>query len=76
MGEWLMIAGFDPAALAPGSQLRLGATAMIEVKLPRTDCDRFDHIQRATRQSVAGRLGVVARVVAGGEIAVGDEGGR
>ena len=72
MGEQLVIAGLDPAALAEGTRLRLGPTAVIEVGIPRTGCGRFEHIQKAVKESVAGRLGVMARVVAGGEIAVGD----
>ncbi|MBO0700452.1 MAG: MOSC domain-containing protein [Zavarzinella sp.] len=72
MGEQLVIAGLDPAALAEGSRLRLGPTAVIEVTLPRTGCDRFEHIQGTSKESVAGRLGVMCRVVTGGKIAAGD----
>jgi MOSC domain-containing protein YiiM len=57
----------------PGSQLRLGAMAVIEVTLPRTPCDRFAHIQGTSTESAEGKLGVMARIVTGGEIAVGDE---
>jgi MOSC domain-containing protein YiiM len=73
MGEQLVIAGLDPAALVEGTRLQLGESAVIEVGTPRTGCGRFESIQGATKQSVTGRLGVLARVVAGGEIAVGDE---
>ncbi|HKB01892.1 MAG TPA: MOSC domain-containing protein [Gemmataceae bacterium] len=73
MGEQLVIAGLDPAAFAEGSRLRLGPTAVIEVTLPRTGCERFEHIQGVPKELVAGRLGVMARVVAGGEVALGDE---
>jgi len=73
MGEQLQIAGLEPAALAPGSRLRLGATAVIEVSERRNGCDRFEHIQGTTKESVEGKLGVMARVVTGGEIAVGEE---
>src|SRR5215210_5159778 len=73
MGEQLVIAGLDPADFVEGTRLRLGADAVIEIGIPRTGCARFESIQGATRQSVAGRLGVLARVVAGGDLAVGDE---
>ena len=73
MGEQLVIAGLDAADFVAGTRLRLGAEAVIELGIPRTGCDRFEHIQETTKQSVAGRLGVLARVVAGGEVAVGDE---
>ena len=73
MGEQLVLAGLDPAALAERTRLRLGETAVIEIGIPRTGCGRFESIQGATKQSVAGRLGVLARVVVGGDVAVGDE---
>jgi MOSC domain-containing protein YiiM len=73
MGEQLVIAGLDPAAFAEGTRLQLGESAVIEVGIPRTGCGRFEYIQGAAKQSVAGRLGVLARVVAGGEVAVGDD---
>ena len=72
MGEQLVIAGLDPASFAEGTRLQLGKSAVIEVGIPRTGCNRFESIQGTTKQSVAGRLGVLARVVAGGEVAVGD----
>lgn|SRR5262249_25667186 len=72
MGEQLVIAGVPAESLAVGTRVRIGETAVIEVTLPRTGCDRFEHIQGKPRQSVAGRLGVMARVLTGGEIAVGD----
>src|SRR5688572_14355486 len=57
MGEQLVLAGLDPAAFTEGTRLRLGRTAVIEVGIPRTGCDRFEHIQGTTKQLVAGRLG-------------------
>jgi MOSC domain-containing protein YiiM len=73
LGEQLIVTGIDPADLPNGTRMRIGETVLIEVTLPRTGCDRFEHIQRKPKQSAAGRLGVMARVVTGGEIAVGDE---
>ena len=45
---------------------------MIEVGIPRTGCARFEMIQGKPRQSAKGRLGSLATVVTGGEVAVGD----
>jgi MOSC domain-containing protein YiiM len=73
MGEQLVIAGLDADALVEGTQLQLGDTAIIEIGIPRTGCSRFEYIQGTSKQSVAGRLGVLARVAVGGEIAVGDQ---
>jgi molybdopterin adenylyltransferase len=71
MGEQIVIAGLDPAVLVIGTRLKLGA-AIIEVGIPRTGCARFEMIQGKPKQSAKGRLGVMARVVEGGEVAVGD----
>jgi MOSC domain-containing protein YiiM len=73
MGEQLIIAGLDQSHFVEGTRLRIGESAIIEIGIPRTGCDRFEYIQGTTRKEVAGRLGVLARVIAGGAIAVGDE---
>jgi MOSC domain-containing protein YiiM len=73
MGEQIVIAGVDPAVMTPGSRLRLGTAAVMEVVEPRTGCARFEMIQGQSRKLVQGRFGVIARVVIGGEVAVGDE---
>jgi MOSC domain-containing protein YiiM len=71
MGEQIVVAGVDPTALVEGARLKLGA-AVIEVFEPRTGCARFEMIQGKSRHDAAGRLGVIAGVVVGGEVAVGD----
>jgi MOSC domain-containing protein YiiM len=72
MGEQIVIAGLDPAALTGGTRLRLGE-AVIEIGIPRTGCARFESIQGRSRGEVKGRLGSMATVMTGGEVAVGDE---
>ena len=71
LGEQLVIDGLEPAELGAGVRLRLGDKAVIEVSMPRTPCERFAHIQSRPKESGRGRIGFMARVVAGGEIAVG-----
>lgn len=71
MGEQIVLAGLDPAALTEGTRLKLGA-AVVEVGILRTGCARFEMIQGKSRQLVKGRLGVLATVVSGGTVAVGD----
>ena len=71
LGEQIVIAGLDPAALTEGTRLKLGE-AVIEVGIPRTGCARFEMIQGKPRQSAKGRLGALATVVTDGEVAVGD----
>jgi MOSC domain-containing protein YiiM len=72
MGEQLVVAGVDSSRVTVGTRVRIG-TAVIEVTLPRTGCSRFEHIQGGkSKRSVTGRLGVMAKVVEDGEVAVGD----
>jgi MOSC domain-containing protein YiiM len=71
MGEQIVIAGVDPAVLVAGARLQL-RDAVIEVIEPRTGCARFEMIQGKPRGDAKGRLGVIAIVVTGGEVAVGD----
>ncbi len=72
MGEQLVLEGIDVDSLPAGSKLRLGPSAIVEVLIPRTGCDRFERIQGKHKKLVRGRLGIIARVTASGKIAVGD----
>lgn len=72
MGEQIVVAGIALDRLGPGTRLRLGDEVVIEVIKPRTGCDRLRRIQGCTPAQVAGRLGVMARVVSRGTIRVGD----
>ena len=71
MGEQIVIAGLDSATLIIGARLKLGL-AVIEVGIPRTGCARFEMIQGKPKQAAKGLLGVMARVIASGEVSVGD----
>ncbi len=72
MGEQLIFAGLDVNALPVGSRIQIGAEACIELTEPRTGCAKFERFQEKPPQEAAGRLGMMARVVVGGAIAVGD----
>jgi MOSC domain-containing protein YiiM len=72
LGEQIIIAGLPPEAREAGTQLRIGDSAVISLDFPRTGCARFERIQQRPKQSAAGRLGMMARVLVGGEIAVDD----
>jgi len=72
MGEQIVIRGFDVGKLAVGDRLQIGDAAIVEVINHRTGCQRFEHIQGKTPQQAAGRMGVMAKVVIGGLIRVGD----
>jgi MOSC domain-containing protein YiiM len=70
LGEQIVISGIDVQQLAQGSHLQLGDSAWIEVFGLREPCDRFAHIQGLPETH--GRVGVLAGVVKGGNIRVGD----
>jgi MOSC domain-containing protein YiiM len=72
LGEQLILTGIEVDALAEGTQLRIGQVACVEVTEPRTGCAKFERHQGKPREEAAGRLGVMARVVVGGKIAVDD----
>jgi molybdopterin adenylyltransferase len=72
MGEQVVIQGLDVGQLAEGNRLQIGDTAIVEVVSHRTGCQRFEHVQGKTPQQAAGRMGIMAKVVAGGMISVGD----
>jgi MOSC domain-containing protein YiiM len=72
LGEQIVVAGVPAESLVSGARLRVGG-AVIEVGIPRTGCARFEMIQGKPKQSAAGRLGVMAKVLTGGEVAIGDE---
>jgi MOSC domain-containing protein YiiM len=72
MGEQITLRGLDVNALAAGTRLQLGDTAVVEIIKPRTGCDRFEAIQGRKRQEVDGRMGMMARVLVGGALRVGD----
>jgi MOSC domain-containing protein YiiM len=72
MGEQIIIQGLDVDALTSGDRIQIGAEACVEVVRPRTGCDRFERIQGLTKEQASGCLGMMAKVVTGGTIRVGD----
>jgi MOSC domain-containing protein YiiM len=74
MGEQLIVDGLvqDLNTLPAGTQLQIGTQAVIELVKPRTGCERFEAIQGQSPSKVQARMGVMARVLTGGAIQVGD----
>jgi len=72
MGEQIVIQGLDVSQLAEGDRLQIGDTALVMVTSHRTGCQRFEHIQGKAPQLATGRMGIMATVVTGGMINVGD----
>jgi MOSC domain-containing protein YiiM len=72
-GEQLIVQGMQLMDLQPGDRLRLGSQAVIEITKPRNGCNRLEAAQRG--KPVVGHLGplgMMAKVIQGGPVRVGD----
>lgn len=81
MGENVTTRGIDLLKLPTGTRLHLGDTAVVEVTGLRNPCTQLDHFQTGLLAAVLGRnehgtlirkTGVMAIVLAGGEVQSGD----
>lgn len=72
LGENLIVSGVRLAQQPPGTQVRIGADAVIEVVRLREPCYKLTALDPRMPEAVVGRVGVMARVVSGGLIRVGD----
>ena len=70
-GEQLILDGIDLVTLPPGTRLQLGDAAVLEIVKGRTGCTRLEAAQGRTIAGL-GPIGVLARVITGGPIRVGD----
>jgi molybdopterin adenylyltransferase len=70
--ENVVVSGLDLAALGLGSRLRLGREAVLSVSQIGKVCHAPCAIGRATGDCIMPRLGLFARVVAGGPVRAGD----
>lgn len=70
-GEQLVAEGLDVGALPPGTRVRLGEAAALEIVKGRTGCSRLEAAQGKPIAGL-GPVGVMAKVVSGGLIRVGD----
>lgn len=82
MGENVTTRGLDLLGLPTGTILRLGGTAVVEVKGLRNPCAQLDHFQSGLTAAVLGRdaagglvrkAGVMGIVLEGGDVRPGDE---
>lgn len=77
-GENVTVAGLDWSRVVPGTRLRLGATALVEVTRYTTPCwknaDWFagGDFNRMNQTTHPGDSRVYARVIQGGDISAGD----
>ncbi len=63
--------GIPLYALEPGTRLRIGE-ALIELTKSCTPCSRMDEIRPGLRDALQGQRGMLARVIEGGTLRVGD----
>jgi len=82
MGENVTTRGIDLLELPRGSRLHLGANAIVEITGLRNPCRQLNELQTGLMQATLNRdangqlirkAGVMSIVVAGGEVAVGDD---
>ncbi|HSO27267.1 MAG TPA: MOSC domain-containing protein [Anaerolineales bacterium] len=71
-GEQLILRGLAVEELPSGARLQIGAQAVIEITKPRTGCDRLQAAQTSSIRAIQSRVGMLARVLTGGPIRVGD----
>jgi MOSC domain-containing protein YiiM len=72
LGEQIVIHQLDVDNLPKGTRLQFGKDAIIEVGKPRTGCAKFERLQKRPAKQCEGQMGVIARVITGGVIRVGD----
>lgn len=72
MGEQIVIHQLDVDNLPKGTRVQIGDSAVIEVVKPRTGCAKFERLQKRSIKQCEGQMGVIAKVITGGMIRVGD----
>ena len=70
--ENLTVEGDDVERWPIGQRVRAGE-AVFEVTMVCDPCHRMDELRQGLRAELEGKRGMLARVVEGGEVAVGDE---
>jgi MOSC domain-containing protein YiiM len=69
--ENITVAGADVQQWPIGQQVRVGG-ALLEITMVCDPCQRMDELRLGLRAELVDRRGMLAHVVEGGEIAVGD----
>jgi MOSC domain-containing protein YiiM len=70
--ENLTVEGDDVERWPIGQRVRAG-DAVFEITMVCDPCRRMDELRQGLRAELAGRRGMLARIVESGEVAVGDE---
>lgn len=69
--ENVTVDGIDVHTWSPGQQVRVGS-ALLEITMVCDPCHRMDELRAGLRTELDGRRGMLAHVVDGGDIALGD----
>lgn len=64
--------GLDISSLRRGMRVRLGETAVVEITGDCAPCSQMDEARPGLREDIAGRRGVLGRIVADGAVRPGD----
>lgn len=72
MGEQIIINGLDVDDLPAGTLLQFGETVRVEVTQRRSGCRKVEAVQGFTTQEIIGQMGIMVRVIDGGQIHTGD----
>ena len=64
--------GLDLSSLRRGMRVRLGESAVVEITGDCDPCSQMDEAKPGLREEIAGRRGVLGRVVADGAVRPGD----
>ena len=64
--------GLPLNSLRPGQRLEIGPQVVLEVTEPCEPCQRMDEIRQGLQEQLDGRRGMLAWVVQGGMLSVGD----
>jgi len=70
--ENVMVAGADVHSWPVGQRVKVGG-ALLEITMVCDPCHRMDDLRPGLRAQLDGKRGMLAHVVQGGEIALGDE---
>jgi MOSC domain-containing protein YiiM len=69
--ENITIQGLEVDSLEPGTHLKIGA-ALLEISGPCRPCGQVERLQPGLQGQIAGKRGMLARVVKTGTICIGD----
>lgn len=72
LGENMILAGVRLDTTPPGTLIRIGQQALVEMVALREPCYKLTALDARMPDSVIGRVGVMARVLEGGVVRVGD----